>query len=492
MSNLTGVVDGASFYSTFCDADNKELGEGNENVGGNPSTFELYPTPYMELSDYTMAGWFFNDSSDYDQVAVLAVRAFSTGVKPDDFPKALKKFFDHCRETNKTHLIIDLSDNPGGVIQTGYELFKQLFPTLQLYSTGNMRASDQLNIMGEYFTPWSHNHTDDQAQYLNTVESVPFDGTDYLNASGTNFASWQEFYGPVAVHGGNFTNLNRYNLNTSDYEDAQTFKLSGYKGNMHVEPQPFNNTNIIILVDGLCSSTCHTFSHLARYQAKVKTIAVGGISNTTGSMEYVGGVKGKQAMFSRIIAGDTQIFYDLADNTTKAEANKTMLKTMLEQGNYTVLRTSDFLGLRFNLQNDIAQQDYAFTPLQFKSEAADCRLWNTAPMIQNITNLWHAVADQAFGFGGTDVFSGCVQGSTDQPSSLSGNATLWNDGQMQNVTTFVYPPAGEVDVVVSDSSAESEGSSKSTSTSGASMAVQQRTWEVSLWLGLAVVVLGFF
>ena len=393
-ANFTGVVDGASFYTKFCDVAGKELPEASESLGGSPKIWRDYPTPFLQLSDHTMAGWFFNDSSVYDQLAVLSLKSFSAGTHPHDFQNTLKKFFEHCRSNNKTHLIIDLSNDGGGEIQVGYELFKQLFPTLEIYSTGNLRAIDQLNVMGGFFTPWAHNHTDNDAQYLSTVEAVPFDGTDYLNASGANFASWKDFYGPVAVHQDNFTNLNRYNLNAADYEENQNFGLSGYANNTDIAPQPFLNENIIILVDGMCSSTCHTFSHLARYQAKVKTVAVGGQVNTTGPMEYVGGVKGKQAFFSSAMTLETQVFYNLADNKTIAAANKTQLKTMLDLGNYTALRSADYLGLKFNLQNDIAQHDYDLTPLQFKSEAADCRLWGTASMIQNITNLWHAVADQ--------------------------------------------------------------------------------------------------
>ncbi|KAK5229439.1 hypothetical protein LTR72_000970 [Exophiala xenobiotica] len=475
--NFTGVDDGASFYDSYCNASNKEFTGPTKEIEETKSVWAAYPQPVMELSDLTMAGWLFNDSTIYDQVAVLSLKAFSEGNQPHDFQNSLKSFLKDCRSANKTHLIVDLSGNVGGQIVTGYELFKQLFPTLQIYSTGNLRATEELNVMGTYFTNWSSHNTDDTAQYLGFVESAALDGTDYLNASGTNFGSWDDFYGPNTVHGDNFTNLNRYNLSSPDYQETNRFNLSGYFSSAQIAPQPFLSENIILLTDGMCSSTCHTFSHLSRYQAKVKTVAIGGLVNTTGPMEYVGGVKGKQALSSFNMYEETLLFYDLADNKTLAAANKTSLKTLYELGDYLSLRSNGQRGLRFNLQNDIAQHDYEFLPLQFKSEAADCRLLGTAKMVQNITNLWHAVADQAFGFNNTKVFSGCVEGSTNQPSSLSGNATLWNNGHIQNVTTYVYPESSDGDLSFASSSKESTNAAGS---------YRPCSWTAALFFGLTM------
>lgn len=48
-------------------------------------------------------------------------------------------------------------------------------------------------------------------------------------------------------------------------------------------------------------------------------------------------------------------------------------------------------------------------------EAADCRMWFTAPMITDVTELWKGVADRMFKNGTSE----CVKGSTGDPTSVS-------------------------------------------------------------------------
>ena len=54
--------------------------------------------------------------------------------------------------------------------------------------------------------------------------------------------------------------------------------------------------------------------------------------------------------------------------------------------------------------------------MQFVYEAADCRLWYTPKMINDISEVWRTAADAAWGKGN----SLCVEGSTNDPTSLSG------------------------------------------------------------------------
>ena len=67
-----------------------------------------------------------------------------------------------------------------------------------------------------------------------------------------------------------------------------------------------------------------------------------------------------------------------------------------------------------NLRDSLRRDDDSQTPLQFIYEAADCRMWFTAPMINDVTVLWKETADT--------VWKGkkCVQGSTGDKSSISG------------------------------------------------------------------------
>ena len=84
-----------------------------------------------------------------------------------------------------------------------------------------------------------------------------------------------------------------------------------------------------------------------------------------------------------------------------------------------------------NFRNNIRIGDESRTPLQFVYEAADCRIWYTPEMIYDPTFLWSRVAGIAFAsnytYGTPYTSPYCVQGSTNQPTSLTGglkNGTL--------------------------------------------------------------------
>lgn len=68
-----------------------------------------------------------------------------------------------------------------------------------------------------------------------------------------------------------------------------------------------------------------------------------------------------------------------------------------------------------NLKDNLRQNDASGTPLEFMYEAADCRMWFTAPMITDVTELWKGVADRMFKNGTSE----CVKGSTGDPTSVS-------------------------------------------------------------------------
>lgn len=68
-----------------------------------------------------------------------------------------------------------------------------------------------------------------------------------------------------------------------------------------------------------------------------------------------------------------------------------------------------------NLKDNLRQNDASGTPLEFMYEAADCRMFFTAAMVTDVTELWKGVADRMFK-NGTDM---CVAGSTGNPTAVS-------------------------------------------------------------------------
>lgn len=63
------------------------------------------------------------------------------------------------------------------------------------------------------------------------------------------------------------------------------------------------------------------------------------------------------------------------------------------------------------------RDDLGQTPLEFIYEAADCRMWYTAGMVNNVTEVWKGVVDRMFR---DDGMARCVEGSTGHESSVTG------------------------------------------------------------------------
>lgn len=82
-----------------------------------------------------------------------------------------------------------------------------------------------------------------------------------------------------------------------------------------------------------------------------------------------------------------------------------------------------------NLKDNLRRNDVSKTPLEFIYEAADCRMFYTAPMINDVTMVWKGVVDRMFRNGTAN----CVKGSTGDKSSVSGGG--------QTMAGSVPPPA---------------------------------------------------
>ncbi|OAL36003.1 hypothetical protein AYO20_04664 [Fonsecaea nubica] len=490
--DFTNVVDGKSFYQAFCDptvkakasasSSSASPAEPTETTAPDPSSlYPLYPSAVAISDDGTLSGYFLDQEPG---VAVLAIHEISEAAQAST-QQTLANFLQQCRDANKTHLIIDVSQNPGGTIPVAYDIFKQLFPTIEPYLGAQMRAHDQANVLGEYYTPLVE-QAEEQEAVANITDPVvlagifsPFDATSVLNDSGQAFASWDEYFGPVQVHGDKFTQQSQMNFSNVDYDESSGgIVVSGYANNSHVAPQPFLSENMVVFTDGFCASSCTILLHLLKYQAKVKSIVVGGRPQT-GPMQAIGGVKGCQVLPLDDLVPIVQSFYESASPDEIKAANQTALKDLADQAATLSLRQFPGGTVMFNLLNAIAQYDESQTPLQFVYEAADCRLFYQAAHATNVTAMWTTVAEQAFGLNGQEKFSLCVAGSTNHPTSLSGNQTLYQGGEIANVTG--YNP--------SEDAAQGSGSGSSSDNGSGSLRFAS-TGMTSLILGVGLAVLA--
>lgn len=501
-----GLVDGNSYYNLYCNATRKALRDGNDINGGSlkkrsleeanyhiqkhqkrwqnfekrqqttttarattvrasstvrsvtPTASRLtgYPTPVAISDDLTLSGYFL-DEPGFEDTAVLVLQQMSEE-DPMSFQSTMTRFMDACRDQNKKRLVLDVQGNPGGTVSLGYEIFKQLFPNLYPYGAGTLRAHEGLDTLGTFYTNFTSQLFAEQPNNLTLLQLnnyyKQFSAEAFANASGQLFQSWPALYGPVKTAKENYTNLIRWDLNDTNFNLASgNIVISGFGNNTNIAASPFTPDNIILLSDGRCSSTCTILSHLLKWQGKVKSIAVGG-RPTNGAMQAVGGVKGSQVYQYYLLALDVYSAYNIADqlgynDQVRAIESSSILGPVLNDSDYIIYRGASagrlpnaLQDFQFNFQNNVAENDTSYTPLQFVYEAADCRLWYQPQHLYDISTLWTTVAAQAFGLNNTQKYSLCVQGSTNAPSSLSGNATLFNNGVPDNVTSFPVAAAG--------------------------------------------------
>lgn len=350
-----------------------------------------YPSPVVRHSENLNSGYFLSGTG-FDDVAVLSVPSFVGEDGEVEFQNVNSELIAAALQANKTKLIIDVSANGGGTILQGYDLFKQLFPSILPYGATRFRAHEAFNLVGEEYSylsglwPRSLNEND-------TVQDIESSAWNYRTDADIDyepFTSWPEKYGPREYGPANdsFTSIIRWNL--SDVltpDNSGGIYVSGYLNRSNVTTQPFAAENVIIVYDGYCASTCTIFSELMRQQAGVKTIALGGRPNTA-IIQAVGGVKGTNDYPYDYIIESIEEVFAFGNSSQQTAWNNTALGTYSQLPLYRSPSTPVV-----NARDGIRKGDLEEVPLQFRYETADCRIFYTPEMVVDETAVWKTVAD---------------------------------------------------------------------------------------------------
>ncbi|KAF2192652.1 peptidase S41 family protein-like protein [Zopfia rhizophila CBS 207.26] len=408
-----GITDGESLYRLWFTADKPtETGAPSPSNSSTPTASSTptvsatpapgYPPPVIRESHNLIGGYYLE--GDYSDVAVLSVPSFvSLDSAEIPFQETGEKFLAAARAAGKTKLIIDVSANGGGTILQGYDLFKQLFPSIEAYSAADrFRAFESTNLLGEKFsevaeglprTLETNNETLFELQ-ADVVSSVFNYQTD-TDVDGKNFPNWEAKYGPLHQYGDNYTNLFRWNL--SDVLtplNSGGIYVHGY-GNLTNYTQPFKAENVVVVTDGYCASTCTIFSELMRQKAGVKYISLGGRPRT-GITQAIGGVKGTNNFpwtYIQYLAQFT--IQNLSTIAEAAEYNNTELGEYWSDIPFD--RQAIGSSINVNFRDGIRDGDEENIPLQFVYEPADCRILYTKEMTVDVSTIWKAVADSTWG-----------------------------------------------------------------------------------------------
>ncbi|KAK7744698.1 hypothetical protein SLS62_010117 [Diatrype stigma] len=422
-ADFDGIESGEDFYSKFCDPDNAEGTTAAATAASTSSSRAeeresvdevVFPDPVVKDSGANETFGFFLTDPGYDDVAVLSVSSFAgEGVESveylTNFQEVVASFLDQSKQAGKKRLIVDLSANGGGFVVAGFELFAQIFPNISQFGADNMRLSDSLsdiaNVIGGLpadFQPTTPNEAAAlQALTQSSVLSNLIPGGVFTPA-GEMFASVDDIVAPVALQGDEFTAYQNTPLNMP----ASDFNLTGTGSRADPPPAVFAPSDVVLLTDGTCGSTCTIFSYLMILEAGVRTVTAGGRPRP-GPIQAIAGVEGAQVFYFSDLAqaaAAVQVLGPAAAADPPADPRQLGL---LADG-YAVRRAMDPAsgGGSVNGKNAFGKAD-ARTPFQFLYEPANCRFFYTADMLDRPEAAWRRAVDAAW----TDPARFCVEGS---------------------------------------------------------------------------------
>jgi hypothetical protein len=372
-----------------------------------------YPSPIFRQKQ-NMNGGYYLEGSGFEDVAILTVGSFN-GHR--DAQKVNKDFIAAALTANKTKLIVDISGNGGGFILQGYDLFKQLFPSIHPYGGSQVRAHEAANDVGKLYSARA------TRPELDPIDVPTWNYRSDLDSDDRKFSSWEQKYGPHPQGPGNdtFTSLMRWDLqNPRIQRQSGGIWITGYGELSNTTAQPFQAQNIVLVTDGVCSSTCALFSEFLRQEAGVKSISLGGRPSLD-LMQSVGGTKG--AMLGR---------WENIFGTVQGAVLMSLNQAHQQDLNHTALTEYSYLPLargigNVNLRDGIRRNDDEKTPYQFLYEPAECRIFHTKQMVMDQSVVWKTVADTVWGPG-----NACIAGDSSF-SAKQGNLTAESDAKRQKM-----------------------------------------------------------
>nr|B8NM69.1 RecName: Full=Peptidase S41 family protein ustP; AltName: Full=Ustiloxin B biosynthesis protein P [Aspergillus flavus NRRL3357] len=361
---------------------------------GGPS---MYPDPIIHHKKDFVRGYYLHEER-LEDVAVLQLPTFRLiGESPVSLARVAVQFLERARKDGKEKLIIDLSNNMGGDINLGFNLFRILFPDKPIYTATRFPSTELIGLMGRVFSTSQGNEA---VEHDNTLDLPLVFQNAVTPDHRHSFGSWEKLFGPVEIAGQNMSHLHAtYNFTTASTEDNP---ISGYGGiEFGPSTQLFHAENIIIMTNGICASTCTILARLLKQQG-VRSIVFGGRPRAA-PMQLLGGSKGGQYWSLVTISHYIKKAREIAVNASGAGSpilSEDELARFLELAPPPLtgfpIRIDSRGGSGVNFRNEYDEKDPT-TPLQFVYEAADCRLFWTAENYVFPESSWVAAADAMFG-----------------------------------------------------------------------------------------------
>ena len=395
-ASSTSTLAGAATSSTISSSDDGSTitPTPSPSASATPSSWSYSPFPSNPIiaqpnlgedNGGVITGYFLNDGI----TAVLSIPSFEvTGEAVVSFSTTIGDFISRTKAAGLTRIIIDLQRNTGGSDILAIDAFKQFFPSIDAFNAARLRANAFGDALGNTLTTYYSTQQINESFY-EALSADVWVAPVYLNAAtGANFTSWPEFFGPHPDHGDVFTTVQRDNLssiifdeNASDDSDTSSgIVIYGYGDRSVTSPQPFDADQIILLSDAFCSSSCAIFVELMHHQGGARTVVAGGRPEL-GPMQFASGSRGAQTYYNIDLDADIEVAQILNSSISPLPQDSSDIDFYI---NYA----------QSNIKDSIREgEDF---PLQFGYEAADCRIFYTTWTAYNLENLWNYVIDAFF------------------------------------------------------------------------------------------------
>lgn len=409
-ANFTGIKSGTDLYNAF-GTDKGTIAEpfpfashqlANRNFT-TPGTG--YPSPVAQ-SDMSVVRGYLPDAPSLLDVAVLSINNFFINPSPYQTPIPLDNgeqsfhatttnFIQAAKSSNRSKLILDLQSNHGGQLSVLAQLYFTLFPDeTALPVLTQFRAHPQFEFL------LRHANRNSSSKSL----KMPWQTTDTRTYIQPNSLPWHSsnissFYGPLPTFkNGKYTNPSQLNRTSLGPISLPPWSVP-----------PFPAENIVILTDGLCGSACAVFVSMLthRHHDKIRTVVLGGRPLGKEPMQAVGMTKGGPVL--NVVQALASILGTVNGNDTDVD----LVDARSEGPPLRVPRFPPGMGRKggsvgVNLGNlipwDHLEEGKAgwndrndMTPLQFRYEPADYRIFSTWEMMRNARKIWEKVVEVAWG-----------------------------------------------------------------------------------------------
>ncbi|KAI8631197.1 hypothetical protein F5Y19DRAFT_425383 [Xylariaceae sp. FL1651] len=393
-----------------------------------PDVPDVYQPDLGTTGGGFISGYFLRNLS----IAVLSIPNFDEyGEASDTFQSTVQRFIDEAKAAGMTRVVIDVQGNTGGQVLLALDTFKRFFPTVDTFAGSRMRAHNSANVMGTTETDVTNKLTGNDPDYGHLIANE-WVTTERINAeTGEYFSSWAEYYGPNTYHNDNFTNVQRYNISNVFFDENSSGNNFSSVAQIPTRAPPFASSDIIILSDGTCGSSCSLFVESMHHDAGVRVVVVGG-QPKAGPMQGASGTRGARLYELDVLDGNINFVQQVLQQPGNSPSAADFLPNRTEANDMFILDAS------INLRDQVRKGET--TPLQFTYVPANCRIYFTPQTVYNYTNLWAYAANAIWN--DTKL---CVAGSTglvDSEGSQTLNTTNTQSSMFSLNLDLTSPPTG--------------------------------------------------